>query len=71
MSEDRHIYGEINNKTDMKRVFLAIRSALTTCDSILTLVNCQRRIATPCSMSVKTTESAGPPAGTTRTLLSL
>jgi hypothetical protein len=25
MSEDRHIYGEINNKTDMKRVFLAIR----------------------------------------------
>jgi hypothetical protein len=26
MTTNRHIYGEINNKTDMKKVFLAIRN---------------------------------------------
>ena len=25
MAEDRHIYGEVNSKTGMKRVFTAIR----------------------------------------------
>jgi len=38
--------------------------------SIRTLVSCQRCTAMPCSASVKSAKSVGPPADATRTLLS-
>jgi hypothetical protein len=34
MSEDRHIYGEINNKTGMRRVFTAIRRDIEGANSL-------------------------------------
>ena len=43
MSADRHIYGEINNKTDMKRVFLAIRRDIDSANSRPALTELYKR----------------------------
>lgn len=43
MSGDRHIYGEINNKTGMKRVFTAIRRDVGTAESRPALTELYKR----------------------------
>jgi hypothetical protein len=43
MSGDRHIYGEINNKTGMKRVFTAIRRDVGTAKSRPALTELYKR----------------------------
>lgn len=43
MAEDRHIYGEINNKTDLKRVFSDIRHGVDEADSRPNLTELYKR----------------------------
>ena len=43
MSEARHIYGEINNKTDIKRVFSAIRRDIDSANSRPALTELYKR----------------------------
>ena len=43
MSADRHIYGEINNKTSMKRVFTGIRRDITDAKSRPALTELYKR----------------------------
>jgi hypothetical protein len=43
MSGDRHIYGEIENKTGMKRVFMAIRRDIEGADSRPALTELYKR----------------------------
>jgi hypothetical protein len=43
MSEARHIYGEINNKTDIKRVFSAIRRDIDSTNSRPALTELYKR----------------------------
>jgi hypothetical protein len=43
MAEDRHIYGEVSSKTDMKRVFGAIRRDVTEAKSRQALTELHRR----------------------------
>jgi hypothetical protein len=40
MAEDRHIYGEVNSKADMKRVFDEIREDVDAAKSRPALTNC-------------------------------
>ena len=43
MAEDRHVYGEVNNKTGMKRVFTGIRRDVTNASSRPALTELYRR----------------------------
>ena len=43
MAEDRHIYGEIANKTDLKKVFSAIRHGIDEADSRPALTELYKR----------------------------
>lgn len=43
MAEDRHVYGEVNSKTGMKRIFTAIRRDVTNAGSRPALTELYRR----------------------------
>ena len=43
MAEDRHIYGEINNKTELKQVFSDIRHGIDEADSRSALTELYKR----------------------------
>lgn len=43
MAEDRHVYGEVNNKTGMKRVFTGIRRDVANAGSRPALTELYRR----------------------------
>ena len=43
MAEDRHVYGEVNSKTGMKRVFIGIRRDVTNASSRPALTELYRR----------------------------
>ena len=43
MAEDRHVYGEVNSKTGMKRVFTGIRRDVTNANSRPALTELYRR----------------------------
>jgi hypothetical protein len=43
MTQDRHIYGEVHNQTDLKKIFTAIRHDIDTADSRSALTELYKR----------------------------